>query len=142
MFTEREYRHLHARGRGRLSSIGPGDTAQIHPVTFVVAPTSGCVEIFGQRLRDTQKYRNLRRDPRVTLIVDDGSSPPLGPDRDRGQVVEIHGVAELAEAAWPAERGLPGTDIVRVRPIRVDAWNLDTPGHSSRFVDLNPTAAT
>jgi pyridoxamine 5'-phosphate oxidase family protein len=134
MFSEREYRHLTSHGQGRLSSIGPEDTPQIHPVTFVIASTSSCVEIFGPNLRDTQKYRNLRRDPRVTLIVDDGSSPPLGPDRDRGAVVEIHGVAELAEAAWPAQRGF-GTDIVRVRPIRVDAWNLDGPGHTSRFVD-------
>jgi pyridoxamine 5'-phosphate oxidase family protein len=134
MFSEREYRHLHAHGRGRLSSIGPDDTPQVHPVTFAIASASNCVEIFGPNLRETQKYRNLRRDPRVTLIVDDGSSPPLGPDHQRGSVVEIHGVAELAEAAWPAERGF-GTDIVRVRPIRVDSWNLDTAGHSSRFVD-------
>jgi pyridoxamine 5'-phosphate oxidase family protein len=134
MFSEREYRHLQSRGRGRLSSIGPDDSAQIHPVTFAVASASSCVEIFGSNLRDTQKYRNLRRDPRVTLIVDDGSSPPLGPDHERGPVVEIHGVAELSEAAWPAQRGF-GTDIVRIRPIRVDSWNLDAAGHSSRFVD-------
>lgn len=134
IFSEREYRHLHTHGQGRLTSIGPGDTAQIHPVTFAIASASSCVEIFGPNLRDTQKYRNLRRDPRVTLVVDDGSAPPLGPDRDRGCVVEIHGVAELAEATWPAQHGC-GTDIVRIRPIRVDCWNLDAAGHTSRFVD-------
>lgn len=123
MFSEFEFLFLDSHGQGRLSSIGPGEQAQVHPVTLAIASPSSCVEIYGPDLRETQKYRNIRRDPRVTLVVDDADC-----------VIEIHGFAELAEASWPTLRGF-GADIIRIRPVRVDAWNLDGAGHSSRFVD-------
>jgi hypothetical protein len=27
-----------------------------------------------------------------------------------------------------------GTDIIRIRPVRIDSWNIQRPGHDSRFV--------
>jgi pyridoxamine 5'-phosphate oxidase family protein len=113
MFTEAERRYLLSHRFGRLASIGPDGAPQIHPVPFVVDPDSGCIEIEGPRLHETQKLRNIRRDPRVSLAVD-----------DQGRGIEIRGAAELTESA----------DVVRVRPAVVIAWNIDGPGYTSRFV--------
>jgi pyridoxamine 5'-phosphate oxidase family protein len=124
MFTAAELSFLSALGRGRLSTIGPDGTPQVHPVTFVVGADH--LEIGGPRLRESHKYRNIRRDPRVSLVVDDES---FGDDR----TIEIHGTAELAETSTPLAPGF-GTDVIRIRPVRVDACNVETPGHSGRFV--------
>ena len=126
MFTDAEFRFLDSLRHGRLVTIGPGDSPQIHPVPFVVYAASGSIEVGGARLRDTQKYRNVRRDPRVSLIVDDPSLPLRGFDELSGRGVEIHGFAELAERS--------GSDIIRIRAVRVDDWNLEDIGHHSRFV--------
>jgi pyridoxamine 5'-phosphate oxidase family protein len=86
----------------------------------------GSVDISSARLRDSQKYRNVRRDPRVSLVVDDPSSPLRGFDEPSGRGLEIHGIAELAE--------ISGADVIRVRPVRLDSWNLEGSGYRSRFI--------
>jgi pyridoxamine 5'-phosphate oxidase family protein len=130
VFTDAEYRFLAARQQARMVSIGPGDAPQIHPVSYRVDAVGGWVEIGGPRLRDSQKYRNIRRDPRVTLIVDDQSASLHGADAPGARGIEIHGMADLSER--PAA-GV-GTDIIRIRPVRIDSWNIERPGHGSRFV--------
>lgn len=124
MFTDTEMRFLESHQQGRLVTIGTDGSPQIHPVTFVVDGGYGSVDVISQR--ESQKYRNVRRDPRVSLSVDDPSLPLRGFDELTGRGVEIHGFAELAE--------ISGTDVIRVRPVRLDSWNLGGSGHRSRFV--------
>jgi pyridoxamine 5'-phosphate oxidase family protein len=133
MFTDAEHRYLRARAHGRLATMGPGDNPQVHPVSFVIDGDSGCIEIGGRHLRDSQKYRNIRRDPRVSLVVDDDNSPPLQLDERSGRGIEIRGIAEVSETTQPMVPGFD-SDIIRIRPVRIDAWNLDDPGHRGRFV--------
>lgn len=124
MFTDTELRFLESRQQGRLVTIGPDGAPQIHPVAFVVDSGYGSVDI--RSVRESQKYRNVRHDPRVSLSVDDPSLPLRGFDEPTGRGVEIHGFAELAE--------ISGSDVIRVRPVRLDSWNLGGSGHQSRFV--------
>jgi pyridoxamine 5'-phosphate oxidase family protein len=126
VFTDSELRFLVSLQQGRLVTIGPDDAPQIHPVTFVVDSDLGSVDISSTRLRDSQKYRNVRRDPRVSLVVDDPTLPLRGFDELSGRGLEIHGMAELAEKS--------GADVIRIRPVRLDRWNLGDAGHHSRFV--------
>jgi pyridoxamine 5'-phosphate oxidase family protein len=124
VFTDTELGFLESCRQGRLVTIGPDGAPQIHPVTFVVDSGYGSVDI--SSARESQKYRNVRHDPRVSLSVDDPSLPLRGFDEPTGRGVEIHGFAELAEIA--------GTDVIRVRPVRPDSWNVGGTGHLSRFV--------
>ena len=124
MFTEAEYRYLASHPLGRLASIGPDGAPQVHPVPFVVNVVSGYIEIESPRLHETQKMRNIRRDPRVSLVVDDQAPGTRRADDRRGRGIEIRGTAELGQSA----------DVIRVRPARITVWNLDAAGCSSRFV--------
>ncbi|KAA0083415.1 PPOX class F420-dependent oxidoreductase [Mycolicibacterium sp. P9-64] len=124
MFTDTELRFLESQQQGRLVTIGPDGAPQIHPVTFMVDSGQGSVDIIS--VRESQKYRNVRHDPRVSLSVDDPSLPLRGFEEPTGRGVEIHGFAELAE--------ISGTDVIRVRPVRLESWNLEGTGHQSRFV--------
>ncbi|MDT5067914.1 MAG: pyridoxamine 5-phosphate oxidase family protein [Mycobacterium sp.] len=125
VFTDTELRFLESCRQGRLVTIGPDGAPQIHPVTFVIDGGYGSVDITSGR--ESQKYRNLRRDPRVSLSVDDPSLPLRGFDEPTGRGVEIHGFAELVE--------ISGADVIRVRPVRLESWNLGGSGHHTRFVN-------
>jgi len=85
----------------------------------VVDAVRGWIDIGAPRLRDSQKYRNICRDPRVTLILDDDSGYLQGSDSSNVRRVEIRGMAEPSERAASAMT----TDVIRIRP-RIDAWNL------------------
>lgn len=124
MFTEAEYRYLTSHPLGRLASIGPDGAPQVHPVPFVVDIVSGCIEIEGPRLNETQKLRNIRRDPRVSLVVDDQAPGQVRAGGRYGRGIEIRGAAELGHSA----------NVIRVWPARIIVWNLDGPGRNSRFV--------
>ena len=124
LFSDAELHYLLALQHGRLASLGRQGIVQIHPVSFVVYPATGCIEFGGRRLCETQKYRNVRRDPRVTLTVEDNavSIPGLITFGNRG--VEIRGIAEFTLDA----------DTVAIRPLVVRSWNLDAHEGQSRFV--------
>jgi pyridoxamine 5'-phosphate oxidase family protein len=105
MFTNGEYHNLTTRRRGRLTTLGPGEPTHVHPVPSIVDNRTGCIEIGGRHLGDTQKYRNIRRDPRVSLVVDDGISAPLQLDERGGRAIEIRRIAEASESARPTSAG-------------------------------------
>jgi len=96
-------------------------------------PLPGCIEIGGPRLHETHKVRNIRRDPRVSLVVDEPVPEPVGPGQQGGRGIEIRGAAALSQRRQPLAPGF-GTDIIRITPARIVAWNLDRPGYNSRFV--------
>lgn len=128
MFTESERSFLSEVSRGRLSTLDAVDWPQIHPVAFVVDAEQGTIDVVGPNLRDTDKYRNVRRDPRVTITIDDPAMPLSGTDdRQMGRGIVVRGLAEAAEVS--------GHDTIRIRPVRIDEWNLDAVGHRSRFVE-------
>ena len=105
-----------------LSTLMKDGSPQVTPVWFDYDGSHIRVNSALGRVKD----KNIRRDPRVSLVVDDPSLPLRGFDEPTGRGLEIHGMAELAE--------ISGTDVIRVRPVRVDSWNLGGSGHQSRFV--------
>ncbi|GAB2655473.1 PPOX class F420-dependent oxidoreductase [Nocardia goodfellowii] len=56
-----------------LASLGPGGAPQSHPVWFDFDPVSGRLLI--STGTDRQKYRNIRRDPRVSVSILDPDDP-------------------------------------------------------------------
>ena len=130
VFTEVEYRYHSSHSLGRLASIGPDGAPQIHPVVFRVDRVGNSIEIGGPLLRETQKFRNFKP-PRVAGRRRSGDRLESSAHTARG--LEIRGAAELSQPTPPLTSGF-GTDIIRIRPALIVAWNLDRPGYHSRFV--------
>ena len=74
----------------QVASIGPDGRPHLVPMWFVV-DDEGCV-VFST-YRTSQKVRNIERDPRVTLLIEDG----VVYDKLRGVMIE--GEAELIHDA-------------------------------------------
>ncbi|GAA1379909.1 PPOX class F420-dependent oxidoreductase [Pseudonocardia kongjuensis] len=126
IFSDSELGYLRGTGRlARLATIGPDGGPQIRPVGYLVNP-DGTIDVGGIDNPATQKWRNVRRDPRVALVVDDtGDGPGWSP-----RWVEVRGTAELLPGEVPGgpfRGGAPG--VIRIRPQRVLA-QVDGTSHN------------
>ena len=129
----------------QVASIGPDGRPHLVPMWFSV-DDEGCI-VF-TTYRSSQKVRNIERDPRVTLLVEDG----VVYDKLRGVMIE--GEAELlddvevtrnvmrligvkyysegaggdsaragAQARPDRRRAVPKRIVVRIRPGKVSSWD-------------------
>jgi pyridoxamine 5'-phosphate oxidase family protein len=122
IFTEVEHQYLVEHALGRLATIGPDGAPQIHPVAFWVDPDNGVIEIGGPGLTQSQKYRNVRTDPRVSLVVDDQSQTP-NPIGQTGRGIEIRGRIEIVTRDDPLVPGF-GHETFDLHPHRIVRWNI------------------
>ena len=129
IFSEAELAFLREARLARLATIGPDGAPQVRPVGFVVNAEAGTVDIAGMRNPTTQKWRNVQRDRRVALVVDD-VLPPWRP-----RALEIRGDAEVLPDMLPVgafEGAAPG--VIRIRPRRILAYGIEEGAPPARTV--------
>ncbi len=119
-FTAAERRYLSSQRLGRLATVDVDGVLQNSPVGYFVNEVLGTVDIFGLAMGSTRKFRNIRHDPHVALVVDDVAS--VDPWSVRG--VEIRGMAEALEDQDPP-RDTMSREIIRIHPRRVISWGVD-----------------
>ncbi|MEN3264956.1 PPOX class F420-dependent oxidoreductase [Pseudonocardia sp.] len=120
IFTPAELAYLRGQRLARLATIGPDGAPQVRPVGFRVDAENGTVDIPGLQNPSTQKWRNVVRDGRVALVVDD-----VVPEPWRPRALEIRGTAEALPDVMPA--GFPGVrpGVIRIHPERILVFGLD-----------------
>lgn len=119
--SENERNYLNSQPLGRLATLAPDGSPQSRPVGYFLNEALGTIDIGGHNLGSSQKFRNVQRDGRVTLVVDDLAS--IDPWAPRG--IEIRGQAEALIEAEPPRPGF-SSELIRIHPIRVLAWGLDS----------------
>lgn len=130
-FSEPERSYLASQRLGRLATLGPDGAPQNKPVAFTCNGRDGTIDIGGRALGASRKFRNVQRDGRVSLVVDDVASKPW---HVRG--VEIRGYAEALTDQGRSNESF-SAEIIRIHPRRVVTWGLDpaTAGIQGREVD-------
>ncbi len=118
------------------ASVGPDGAPQAAVVGFAV---SDALEIVFDTIDTTRKYRNLRADPRIALVIgwDDEATAQIEGIADFPTGAELERVRECYFVAYPDGRdrlAWPGITHVRVRPrwIRYTDFTVDPP----RVVEL------
>jgi pyridoxamine 5'-phosphate oxidase family protein len=132
-FTKPELAYLIDQPLGRVATIGPGGEPHVNPVAYWVDTEAHTIEFSGPFLARSQKFRNLAADPRISFVVDDMADHPVGPGGQTGRGIEIRGRAELLSLDQPPRDGF-SSELVRIHPARVIAWNIDGPGPNRRDV--------
>ncbi|MEU0443547.1 MULTISPECIES: PPOX class F420-dependent oxidoreductase [unclassified Streptomyces] len=119
LLGEAEVAYLRSQRLGRMATVDPQGQPQANPVGFHLHD-DGTVLIGGYALGTTKKWRNLQRNAKVALVVDDVVS--VRPWRVRG--VETRGEAELL--VGPHDLGAHfSEELIRIHPRWVHAWGLD-----------------
>jgi pyridoxamine 5'-phosphate oxidase family protein len=132
-FTEPEQQFLSAQRRGRLATVARGGGPQVKPVGFAVNAELGTIDIAGFNMSGSAKFRNILANPKVAFVVDEVVFEGI----DGVRFLEIRGAAEAAVATVPADSHV-APDLIRIRPRRILAFNIDPerPGLQARDVDL------
>ncbi|MEU6551261.1 PPOX class F420-dependent oxidoreductase [Streptomyces sp. NPDC046915] len=118
-FSAAERVYLRSQRLGRLATVDPHGQPQANPVGFF-PQDDGTILIGGHAMGRSKKWRNLRQNPKVALVVDDIVS--LDPWRVRG--VDIRGEAELLTGPHDLGPHLSG-EVIRIHPRRIHSWGLE-----------------
>jgi pyridoxamine 5'-phosphate oxidase family protein len=124
VFTEKELEYLRGQRLARIATAGAGGQPHVVPVGFRVSEDGTAIEVGGHGFAKSKKYRDLRDNPRVAIVIDDLQS--VNPWTPRG--IEIRGRAELQDSGGEKKFG-PGWDAswVRIAPERVTSWGIEAP---------------
>ena len=118
--TGAEIEYLEAQRLGRLATIQPDGSPQVKPVGFRYNAELGTIDIAGFRMSLSQKFRNVSRDGRAALVVDDiASTQPW-----RVRFLEIRGTAEAVPGS---DGGGADTALIRIRPSRILSFGIEEP---------------
>lgn len=112
-FTEKELAYLRGEGDrrlGRIATVGADGMPHIAPVGYSYNPAEDSIDVGGRDFARTKKFRDVQRNGRAAIVVDD----VLPPWRPRG--VEVRGTAEAVVSPEP---------LIRIHPERVVSWGLD-----------------
>src|SRR5690349_23253580 len=132
-FTRAELAYLRSQKLARIATIGPDGAPQVRPVGFGVDEETGAIDVAGHRNPTTQKWRNVLRDGRVALVVDD-VLPPWEP-----RAIEVRGRAEVLPdqpGAGIVPNAPPG--VIRIHPVRILALGIEEDGPGTRSVGEDP----
>ena len=133
VFSDAELTYLRGQRLARLATIGPDGAPQVRPVGFRVDPATGTIDIPGRDNPSTQKWRNIARDGRVALVVDD-----VVPDPWQPRALEVRGTAEVLPDELPAD-AFPGVrpGVIRIHPQRVLAFGIEEDAPQARTVTVS-----
>ena len=132
-FTELELAYLASQRLGRLATVAPDGAPQNNPVGFSYNESLGTIDIFGLNLGASRKFRNLRTNPNVALVVDDLAS--VDPWEVRG--IEVRGVAEALDGQDPPMATM-SRQVIRIHPRRIISWNVDPSRRSMQGRNVAP----
>jgi pyridoxamine 5'-phosphate oxidase family protein len=122
-FTPPEIQYLTSHGLARLATVGPDGQPHVVPVTFVLNPELDTIDVGGVDFGATKKWRDARRNPLVTLLLDD-----VLPDPRRARAIEVRGRAEaLASGGSRINPRFPNfaEEFLRIHPTRILSWGLE-----------------
>jgi pyridoxamine 5'-phosphate oxidase family protein len=139
VFTEEELDYLGSQRSTRLATVGKDGQPHVTPVTFHFNPDEDAIDVGGMNFGATKKWRDAKRNPKVTLLIDDVLSNPR-----RARALEIRGEAEAHETGGGTiNPRFPkfAPEFIRIRPTRIVSWGLkeggvDGQGFSVRARDV------
>ena len=117
MFSEKEIAYIKSQRLARIATA----SKQLQPdVAAVGFDFDGkYFYIGGLNLSKTLKFKNIRENPKVSLVIDDVES--INPWTPRG--VKIHGIADVT-----SRHGYVGTGTyIRIKPEETWSWGVEEP---------------
>ena len=118
-FTEKQLDYLRSQRLARIATADSAGQPHVVPVGFRVSADAAAIEVGGRNFGQTKKYRDIRANPRVALVIDDLAS--ITPWRPRG--IEVRGTAVLHDAGGgPVQSDQPWA---RLTPERIVSWGIN-----------------
>jgi pyridoxamine 5'-phosphate oxidase family protein len=115
MFSEKDRNYLKSQRLARIATVSKQSQPDVAPVGYEF--DGEYFYVGGRSMTTTFKYKNVKANPRVAIVVDDLES--VDPWRPRG--ISVHGTGELVHRRGYAGEG----EYIRIRPEKVRGWGID-----------------
>jgi pyridoxamine 5'-phosphate oxidase family protein len=124
-FTPAEIEYFKSQRLGRLATVNAAGEPHVVPVSFRYNAELDTIDIGGLNITQSKKFRDVARNGRAALVVDD----VLPPWQPRG--IEIRGRAETV--ATGGQEIVPSfvPEIIRIFPKRIISWGLEGEAYHS-----------
>jgi pyridoxamine 5'-phosphate oxidase family protein len=120
VFSNQELEYLRAQRLGRIATVGPNGQPHVVPVGFRYNLDEDTIDVGGHDFAKRKKFRDVQKNPRVAIVIDDIVS--VNPWRVRG--IEIRGEAEiLMNGGKVIGRGFD-SELFRIKPKRIVSWGI------------------
>jgi pyridoxamine 5'-phosphate oxidase family protein len=128
VFTDKEIEYMAEQHLGRLATVDSKGNPHVAPVGFRYNPVTDTIDIGGLDLKNTRKWHHAAAHPRVAFVIDD-VVPPW----------QVHGIEVRADVELIEEGGKQwgphyAPELMRLHPVRIVAWGLDTREKNARDV--------
>jgi pyridoxamine 5'-phosphate oxidase family protein len=123
-FTPAEIEYLQGQQLGRLATVNESGEPHVVPVGFRHNAELDTIDIGGQNLGQSKKFRDAARTGKAAFVVDD----VLPPWQPRG--VEVRGRAEIFEEGGEGVNADFDAELIRLHPSRIVGWGIDTDAFS------------
>ena len=121
VFTEAELVYLHGERRlARIATVGKDGTPHVVPVGWTHNVKHDTIDVTGNELHLTKKFRDVARTARAAVVIDDLAS--INPFRPRA--IEVRGHAEAITETQA---------LIRIHPERIVSWGI-SPTRNARTV--------
>ena len=129
VFTQDELAYLHGERRlARIATVGKDGTPHVVPVGWTHNLERDTIDVTGNELDQTKKFRDVARTGRAAVVIDELAS--INPFRPRA--IEVRGHAE----AINEPRAL-----IRLHPERIVSWGISA-HRNARTVTAARVSAT
>ncbi len=138
VFTPEEVNYLQHQRLARIATVGPDGQPHVVPVGFRYNPDTDTIDIGGHDFAQRKKWRDVQKNPRVAVVIDDLAS--VNPWTVRG--IEIRGEAERRMTG--GETVVAGFDpaMFRITPKRIVSWGINPDARMPTGRSVNTSAAT
>lgn len=142
MFSEKEVEYLKSQHLARISTVSPEDLQpDVSPVGFDF--DGEYFYVGGINLSKTRKYKNVLKNNKVALVIDDLET--VNPWAPRG--VRIYGTADMVarqggymDKAHSASASSPQS-YIRIKPLQKWSWTVDGPIFTEGKVNIKSAKA-
>ncbi len=121
-FTPAEIAYLQSQRMARIATVGANGQPHVVPVAFHYNSETDTVDIGGHNFAQRKKWRDVKSNPKVAVVIDDIAS--VNPWKVRG--IEVRGEAEaLMNGGESIGRGFD-PEMFRITPKHVVSWGINS----------------
>src|SRR3954468_13331908 len=112
IFREAELRYMTGgRQLARIATVGADGPPHVVPVAWIYNAVRDTIDIGGRELERSKKFRDVARNGRAAIVIDDLEST----DPWRPRAIEVRGRGEAISLPTP---------LIRIHPERIVSWGL------------------
>jgi pyridoxamine 5'-phosphate oxidase family protein len=126
MFSQKEAEYLSSQRLARIATASSRKgfiQPDVVPVGFDFDGED--LYVSGMKLLKSTKYKNVQKNPRVALVIDDLKS--VNPWEPRG--IRIYGIADIVtrQDGYMQQTDHPSITYIRIKPLKKWSWGIDAP---------------